>query len=129
MGFEHAPLVPLALRPMRAGGPPPIVKAEVGSVINQEKGPPIRARPRILPQAAALSFTLGLIALRVCWLPGVNCLLALGAVTTGIIAVWRIMRARGMSANLDEAVSGIVLGLIVLGLSAFFVSALIAAYR
>ena len=114
---------------MRAGFPRPIVKVEVGTVINQEKGPPMWAEPRILPRAAALSFTLGLIALRVCWLPGVNCVLAAGAVTLGIVGAWRIMRARGMSAGLDEAVSGIVLGLIVLGLSVFFISALIAAYR
>ncbi len=100
----------------------------MGTVINQGKGPPMPAEPRILPRAATLSFMLGLIALRVCWLPGVNCMLAVGAVTLGILAVWRIMRARGVSTGLDEAISGIVLGLIVLGLSVFFISALIAAY-
>jgi hypothetical protein len=103
---------------------------EVGTVINQEKGPPRLARgTRIIPRAAVLSFTIGLIALRVCWLPGVNCALAAGAVVLGVVGVCQILRARGACGGLDEAISGLVLGVIVLGLSVFFISALVAAYR
>lgn len=92
----------------------------VGSVIHE-------TRP--VCRAAAASFAVGLVALRVCWLPGVNCVLAAASVVLGGIAAWQIVRSRGALCGVDEAVSGIVLGVIVLGLSTFFVSALVAAYR
>ncbi len=114
---------------MPPGTPPHRVKVEVDAMINQEKGPLPRAQPKVLPRAATLSFTLGLTSLRVCWLPGVNCALAAGAVALGIVGLCQILRARGACGGLDEAVSGVVLGVVVLGLSTFFVSALIAAYR
>lgn len=72
---------------------------------------------------------MGLISLRVCWLPGVNCVLAAGSVALGALALGQILRSRGALCGLDEAVSGIVLGVVVLGLSVFFVSAFVAAYR
>jgi hypothetical protein len=84
---------------------------------------------RLLPKAAVLSFTLGLLALRVCWLPGVNCALALAALTAGIVAVLQITHSRGRVGGLEEAITGVVLGIVVLGLSTFFISALIVAYR
>ena len=90
-------------------------------------GHPQESRP--LCRAAALSFTVGLVALRVCWLPGVNCVLAAASIALGTLAFWQIVRSRGALCGLDEAVSGIVLGVVVLGLSVFFVSAFIAAYR
>jgi hypothetical protein len=80
-------------------------------------------------RAAAASFTVGLVALRVCWLPGVNCVLAAAAITLGAVAAWQITRSRGALCGVDEAISGVVLGVVVLGLSVFFVSALVAAYR
>lgn len=80
-------------------------------------------------RAAAASFTLGLVALRVCWLPGVNCLLAVTSIVLGAVAAWQIARSRGALCGTDEAISGVVLGVVVLGLSVFFVSALVAAYR
>jgi len=80
-------------------------------------------------RAAAASFAVGLVALRVCWLPGVNCVLAAVSVALGGVAAWQIVRSRGALCGVDEAVSGIVLGVVVLGLSTFFVSALVAAYR
>ncbi len=98
-------------------------------MINQEKGPLPRAQPRMLPRAAALSFTLGLISLRVCWLPGVNCALATGAVALGVVGLCQVLRAHGACGGIDEAISGIILGVVVLGLSTFFISAIIAAYR
>lgn len=78
---------------------------------------------------AALSFTLGLIALRLCWLPGVNCALALAAVGAGALGCYKVARSRGGIGGFDEAVSGIVLGVIVLGLSVFFISAFVAAWH
>jgi len=80
-------------------------------------------------RAAGASFTVGLVALRVCWLPGVNCLLAAAAIALGAVAAWQIARSRGALCGVDEAISGVVLGVVVLGLSVFFVSALVAAYR
>lgn len=85
------------------------------------------ARP--VCRAAALSFTVGLVALRVCWLPGVNCVLGAVALALGALAFWQILRSRGAMCGIDEAVSGMVLGVVVLGLSVFFLSALIAAWR
>jgi hypothetical protein len=76
-----------------------------------------------------LSFAVGLIALRVCWLPGVNCLLAVAAVALGISGLCQALRHRGEGCGLDEAITGLVLGIIVLGLSTFFTVALVAAYR
>jgi hypothetical protein len=115
---------------MPAGPAGLMVKGEVDAVINQEQGPLQRAGPaRTLPRAAALSFTFGLIALRVCWLPGVNCALAGAALSLGIVGFCQILRARGACAGLEEAISGVVLGAIVLGLSVFFIAALVAAYR
>jgi len=79
--------------------------------------------------AAALSFTLGLVALRLCWMPGVNCALALAALGAGALACIRIARSRGGLCGFDEAVSGMVLGVVVLGLSVFFISAFVGAWR
>lgn len=84
---------------------------------------------RILPRAAILSFTLGMIALRVCWMPGVNCAVAAAALVLGVVALVQVLRARGTAAGLEEAIAGMVLGIVVLGLSVFVVSALVAAYR
>jgi hypothetical protein len=80
-------------------------------------------------RAAAASFAIGLVALRVCWLPGVNCLLAAVSIALGGVAAWQIARSHGSLCGVDEAISGVVLGVVVLGLSVFFVSALVAAYR
>src|SRR5574341_2668217 len=80
-------------------------------------------------RAAALSFTVGLVALRVCWLPGVNCVLGAAALALGALAFWQILHSRGALCGIDEAVSGIVLGVVVLGLSVFFLSAIIAAWH
>lgn len=91
-------------------------------------GPPPAPRARLQSRAAALSFTLGLIALRVCWLPGINCLLAVAALALGMWAVLQIVAAHGRLGGLEEALTGVVLGLVVLGLSVFFVAALVAAY-
>lgn len=96
---------------------------------HQTTGPPQTAeRKGILPRAAGLSFALGLIALRVCWLPGINCVLALAAITLGILGLYRIMKTRGAE-GLDEAVTGIVIGVVVLGLSTLFVAAFMTAWR
>lgn len=85
--------------------------------------------PRPICRPAASSFAVGLVALRLCWLPGVNLILAVLALISGVIALWRIMQSRGAMSGLDEAVSGVVLGVVVLGLSVFFLSLLVAAYR
>jgi hypothetical protein len=84
---------------------------------------------RLLPKAAVLSFTLGLLSLRVCWLPGVNCALAVAAVALGTIAFVQIAQGHGTKGGMEEAITGVVLGIVVLGLSTFFISALVAAYR
>lgn len=84
---------------------------------------------RPICRAAAASFAVGLVALRVCWLPGVNCVLAAASIALGGVAAWQILRSRGTMCGMDEAVSGIVLGVVVLGLSVFFVSAIVAAWR
>lgn len=98
--------------------------------IRQGKGPPQQAGgARTLSRAAALSFTLGLVALRVCWLPGVNCLLAAAALALGVVAFVQIVRGHGAVSGLDEAITGVVLGVVVLGLSTFFVAAVLTAYR
>lgn len=89
--------------------------------------PTPEARP--VCRAAAMSFAVGLVALRVCWLPGVNCVLAAASIVLGTVAFWQILRSRGAMRGLDEAASGIALGVVVLGLSVFFVSAFVAAYR
>ncbi|HEU5171650.1 MAG TPA: hypothetical protein VFU46_13970 [Gemmatimonadales bacterium] len=80
-------------------------------------------------RAAAVSFAVGLVALRVCWLPGVNCVLALAAIGLGAVAAWQILHSHGRLCGVDEAVSGVVLGVVVLGLSVFFISAIVAAWR
>ena len=99
-------------------------------MINQGRGPLGPAGPvRTLPRAAALSFTIGLIALRVCWLPGVNCALAAGALVLGVVGLCKIARGHGACGGLEEAITGVVLGVVVLGLSVFFITALVAAYR
>lgn len=90
---------------------------------------PTRAADRPVYPLAALSFTLGLIALRLCWMPGVNCALALAAVGAGVLGCYKVARSRGGWCGFDEAVSGIVLGVIVLGLSVFFISAFVAAWH
>ncbi|OFX27810.1 MAG: hypothetical protein A2Z07_06925 [Armatimonadetes bacterium RBG_16_67_12] len=103
---------------------------EVISMIRLNAGHPDAASGgRVLPRAAVLSFTLGMIALRVCWLPGVNCALAVASVGLGIVALFQILHAHGTVAGIEEAITGVVLGIVVLGLSVFFVSALIAAYH
>lgn len=84
---------------------------------------------RLLPRAAGLSFAAGLIGLRVCWLPGVNCVLALAALVLGIVAFVQIARGRGRWGGLDEAIAGVVMGVIVMGVSVFFISAVLAAWR
>lgn len=84
-------------------------------------------RPMCPP--AASSFAVGLVALRLCWLPGVNVILATVALILGVIALWRIVQSRGALSGLDEAISGVVLSVVVLGLSTFFLSLIIAAYR
>jgi hypothetical protein len=80
-------------------------------------------------RAAAASFAVGLISLRVCWLPGVNVVLAAASVALGVFAVWQILHSHGTMRGMDEAVSGLVLGVVVIGLSTFFISALVAAWR
>lgn len=84
---------------------------------------------RSMCRAASSSFAVGLVALRVCWLPGVNLILALTSLTLGVVGLWQIFRSRNAMSGIDEAVSGVVLGVVVLGLSLFFLSVLIAAYR
>lgn len=84
---------------------------------------------KVLPRAAILSFPLGLLALRVCWLPGVNCALALVAVALGAVGLLQILRGHGRFGGVEEAITGLILGIVVLGLSVFFVSALVVAYR
>jgi hypothetical protein len=91
--------------------------------------PDAAAGGRMLPKAAALSFTLGLLALRVCWLPGVNCVLAAASLTVGTLALVQVLHGHGTLAGMEEALTGVVLGIVVLGLSTFFMTALIAAYR
>ncbi|MDQ7820395.1 MAG: hypothetical protein QN173_04270 [Armatimonadota bacterium] len=78
---------------------------------------------------AALSFTLGLTGLRLCWLPGVNCVLGAAALLLGITGLVMIARSRGTLAGVEEAISGVVLGAVVVGLSVFFISALVASWR
>lgn len=80
-------------------------------------------------RAAAASFAVGLISLRVCWLPGVNVVLAAASVALGVFAVWQILHSHGAMRGMDEAVAGLVLGIVVIGLSTFFISALVAAWR
>ena len=91
----------------------------------------VEGAPEVRPlcQAASRSFAVGLVALRVCWLPGVNCLLAVAAITLGAVAIWQIAHGRGAVRGLDEAISGTTLGVVVLGLSVFFISALVAGWR
>jgi hypothetical protein len=91
--------------------------------------PDSAAGGRVLPKAAALSFMLGILALRVCWLPGVNCALAAASLAVGTFAFVQVLRAHGRTAGLEEALTGMVLGLVVLGLSVFFISAVVVAYR
>lgn len=91
-------------------------------------GGPGARETRPVCRAAAASFAVGLVALRVCWLPGVNCVLAAASIVLGAIAAWQIARSRGALCGVDEAISGVVLGVAV-GLSVFYVSALVAAYR
>lgn len=80
-------------------------------------------------RAAGTSFGAGLVAIRLCWLPGVNCVLAMAALVFGGLAIWEIAHGRGLLTGMDEAVSGIVLGALSLGLSIFFLSLLFAALR
>lgn len=87
------------------------------------------AQARPMCRAAAASFAFGLVALRVCWLPGVNCVLAATSLALGGLATWQILRSHGKMCGLDEAISGMVLGVVVLGLSVFFISALVTAWR
>ena len=99
------------------GGPPP-----AGAVPHGHERRPVC-------RAAAASFAAGLLALRVCWLPGVNCVLAAASVALGAIAAWQILHRRGQICGMDEAISGMVLGVVVMGLSVFFLSALIVGWR
>jgi hypothetical protein len=111
--------------------PPPActVRVEVFAMMRHGVGQPPRAHVGALPRASVLSFTLGLLALRVCWLPGDNCLLALAAVTLGLLALAQISHHHDAPGGTEEAVTGVVLGVLVLGLSTFFISALVVAYR
>ncbi len=88
-----------------------------------------QSHPRPVARVAALSFAVGLIALRLCWLPGVNCVLAGAALILGLTSALIIMKSHGALGGVEEAISGIVLGLVVLGLSVFFITAFVAAYR
>lgn len=98
-------------------------------MLHHTTGPPRPARESgILPRAAGLSFVLGLIALRVCWLPGINCVLAIAAITLGVLGLYRKLKTRGAE-GLDEAVTGIVMGVVVLVLATFFVAAFMTARR
>ncbi|MDQ7842574.1 MAG: hypothetical protein QN141_00585 [Armatimonadota bacterium] len=90
---------------------------------------PHRGAAQAVCRAAAASFAVGLLSLRVCWLPGVNVLLAAAAVALGVFACWQILHSHGAMQGMDEAVSGLVLGIVVIGLSTFFITALIAAWR
>jgi hypothetical protein len=94
-------------------------------------GSTLQKAPETRPvcRAAGASFAVGLVAMRICWLPGVNCVLAAASITLGAVAAWQIARSHGGLCGVDEAISGMVLGVVVLGLSVFFVSALVAAYR
>lgn len=106
------------------------VEVEVVSMLRPDtRGPGSTGGAKVLPKAAILSFTLGLLALRVCWLPGVNCALALVALALGIVGLLRILRGLGRFGGIEEAITGLILGIVVLGLSVFFVSALVVAYR
>ncbi len=87
-----------------------------------------RAQCPVCP-LASLSFTVGLSGLRLCWLPGVNCLLGAAALLLGVAGAVVIARSRGALAGVEEALSGAVLGVVVLGLSVFFTSALLASWR
>src|SRR3989304_3968480 len=91
-------------------------------------GPTSTAGRPVCPMAG-LSFTLGLIALRLCWMPGVNCALALAAVGAGVLGCYRVARSRGGGGGVDEAGSGLVLRGVVVGLSIFFISAFVAAWH
>lgn|GEM_PF-1937308 len=109
-------MVIVGAMPQHAGSPP------AGT-------PPHRQEYRPVCRAAAASFAVGLVALRVCWLPGVNCLLAAVSIALGAGAAWQIMHSRGQVCGMDEAISGVVLGIVVMGLSVFFISALVTAWR
>ncbi|HXF82327.1 MAG TPA: hypothetical protein VNN19_06220 [bacterium] len=95
--------------------------ASVGAAEAASAGRPCRA--------AATSFNAGLVAIRLCWLPGLNLLLATAALAYGVLALWEIGRSRGRMTGLDEAVSGLVLGVLAFGLSVFFLSLLFAGLR
>lgn len=91
-----------------------------------------QAQPAVVQgpcRAAGTSFGAGLVAIRLCWLPGVNLLMATAALVYGAAAIWEIARSRRMLTGLDEAVSGMVLGALAFGLSVFFLSLLFAALR
>ena len=85
------------------------------------------ARPAV--KAAALSFVIGLFALRVCWLPGINCALALGALALGVVGALQVARSHGRLGGMEEAMTGIVMGLVVLAISVFFTILLVASLR
>lgn len=107
-------------------------KREVGTMMatmSHAGGIKPRTDRRPVCPAAAVSFSLGLVALRLCWMPGVNCALALAALGAGLLGCVKIARSRGGLCGFDEAVSGMVLGVVVLGLSVFFVSAFVAAWH
>ncbi|HLE77275.1 MAG TPA: hypothetical protein VJA65_02565 [bacterium] len=104
----------------------PIVVPQQTRVAAQQ---PQALSERPICPAAARSFTVGLVALRVCWLPGVNCLLALASIALGALAIREILHSRGALGGMDEAISGTTLGVVVLGLSVFFISALTAAWH
>ncbi len=88
-----------------------------------------RGDGRPVARAAAISFVLGLFALRICWLPGINLLLALGSLGFGIAGALQVAGSRGRLGGMEEAATGIVLGVVVLGLSVFFGILLIASLR
>ncbi|MDR7433883.1 MAG: hypothetical protein QN189_02005 [Armatimonadota bacterium] len=68
---------------------------------------------------ASASFMLGLTALRLCWIPGVNCALALLAIAFGLAGRWQIRHSPTPQTGLSECTGGCILGSIVLGLTGF----------
>jgi|GEM_PF-1995658 len=85
-----------------------------------------RAEAEIVPirgptmnSLASASFMLGLTALRLCWIPGVNCALALLAIALGIAGRWQIRHSPVPQTGLSECTGGCILGGIVLGLTGF----------
>lgn len=108
-------------------GVPPASRGSVASSSGTGPGAEAVRQHGFWVRATGLSFFLGLLSLRLCWFPGVNCVLALAALVLGLIGLFRILRHREDPSRLDEAATGIVMGAIVLALSALFVAAFLVA--